>query len=113
VENSLLFLVLISVAFAGAIYVQSLLVKRAISQVIRIFCQYNALGVQNSKTIEEMGLTPPGLIRRLTRLRDYKPYALQLLQQAGIVQKTEAGRFYMIEDNLNENMRCRVVWQQI
>jgi hypothetical protein len=106
-------LVLILAVFAGAIYLQSWLVKRAISQVIRIFCQYNALGAQNSKTIEEMGLTPPGLIHRLTRLRDYKPYALQFLQQAGIVQKTEDGRFYMTEEKLNENMRCRVVWQQI
>jgi hypothetical protein len=66
-----------------------------------------------SKTAEEMDLTPPGLIHRLTRLRDYKPYALQMLQQAGIVQKTEDGRFYMPEEKLNEDMKCRVVWQQI
>jgi len=112
-ENSIIFLVLVLVALAGAFFIQALLVKRAISQVIRIFCQYNALGVQNSKTIEEMGLTPPSLIRRLTRLRDYRADALQFLQQAGIVQKTEDGRFYMTEEKLNGNMRCRVVWQQI
>jgi hypothetical protein len=112
-ENSIIFLVLVFMALAGAFFLQSLLVKRAISQVIRIFCQHNALGVKNSKTVEEMGLTPPGLIHRLTSLRDYKPYALQILQQVGIVHMTENGKFYMTEEKLNENMRCRVVWQQI
>jgi hypothetical protein len=112
-ENSIIFLVLVFMALAGAFWIQSLLVKRAIPQVIRIFCRYNALGVNNSKTMKEMGLTPRGLIHRLTRLRDYKPYALQVLQQAGIVQMTEDGKFYLTEEKLNENMRCRVVWQQI
>jgi len=111
-ENSIIILALLFMALAGAFFIQSLLVKRAMTQVIRIFCWHNALGVKNSKTVEEMGLTPPGLIHRLTRLRDYKPYALQILQQAGIVQMTEGGKLYMTEEQLNENMKCRVVWQQ-
>jgi hypothetical protein len=100
-------------AFVGAFFIQSLLVKRAMTQVIRTFCSYNALGVGNSKTAEELGLVPPGLIHRLTRLRDYKPYALQILKQAGVVQMTEDGKLYMTEEKLNEGMKCRVVWQQI
>jgi len=112
-EDSIIVLVLVFMALAGTFFIQSLLVKRAIAQVIRTFCRYNALGVKNSKTVEEMGLTPPNLIHRLTRLRDYKPYALRILQQAGIVQSTEDGKLYMTEEKLNENMRCRVVWQQI
>ena len=112
-ENTFILLASVLIALAGALWIQSLLVKRAISQVIKIFCRYNALGVKNAKTVEEIGLTPPSLIQRLTRLRDYRPYALQILQQAGILHMTEDGKFYMTEEKLNENMRCRVVWQQI
>jgi hypothetical protein len=108
----MIFLALILMALVGAFFVQSLLVKKAMTQVIRIFCLHNALGVKNSKTAEEMGLTPPGLIHRLTRLRDYKPYALNILQQASIVQRTEDGKLYLTEEKLNEDLKCRVVWQQ-
>ena len=112
-EDTFILLVLLVMAFAGAFFIQALLVKRAISQVIQIFCRYNALGVKNAKTVAEMGLTPPHMIQRLTRPRDYKPHALQLLQQVGIIHMTEDGKLYMTEEKLNENMRCRVVWQQI
>jgi hypothetical protein len=112
-ENSVILLVLVLMGLAGAHVIQSLLVKRAISQVIQLFCRYNALGVKNAMTPREMGFAPFGLIQRLTGLRDYKPYALQLLHQAGIVHVTEHGKLYMTEEKLNENMRCRVVWQQI
>lgn len=112
-ENSVLFFLAALMVVAGVLWIQSLLIRRAISKVIRIFCQYRALGIGNSKTAEELGLTSPGLFHRLTRPKDYKPIALQLLMQAGIVKMTENGRLYMAEEKLGENMRCRVIWQPI
>ncbi|RPJ04967.1 MAG: hypothetical protein EHM36_09035 [Deltaproteobacteria bacterium] len=111
-ENIFFFVVLMLAALAGVFFIQSLLVKRAISQVIRIFCQHIALGVRNAKTIEDLGLTPPNLIQRMTMLRDYKPYALQILQQAGVIHMTDDGKLYMTEEKLKEDMRCGMEWQQ-
>ena len=109
-ENSFILLAIFTALGCG-VFIQSLLLRRAISQVIQTFCRYNALGVTNAKEVEEMGLTPPRMIQRLIRLRDYKPYAIQLLQQAGIIRVTEDGRAHMTEEKLSENMRCKAVWQ--
>jgi hypothetical protein len=58
-EDTFILLVVIFTALACGFFIQSLLVRRAISQVIQTFCRYNALGVKNARTVEEMGLTPP------------------------------------------------------
>jgi hypothetical protein len=47
-------------------------------------------------------LTPPGLLERLTKPRDYKPRALQYLKQAGEVLMTEDGKLYMLKENRDE-----------
>jgi hypothetical protein len=105
-SNFLILLVLIIMFLLGLFYIPALMVRRAISKVIKIFCRHDAVGVQNAKTVEELGLSPPDFFQRVLKPRDYKPYALQILTQQGIVDTTEDGKLYMLEDKLNENLRC-------
>ena len=80
--------------------VPQLFLKRAINKVIQIFREHNAIGINNSKTIDELGLRPPGMMERMFRGRDYKQYALKTLIKAAIVQTTEDGRLYLSEEKL-------------
>ena len=74
--------------------------RRAISQVIRIFQQLNAIGVKNAKTIDELGLRPRTLMEGMLKGRDFKPYALRALIKAEVIQMTEDGRLYLSEEKL-------------
>jgi hypothetical protein len=105
-ENNLVFLILMVIFLGAAFYVPLLLTKRAMIKIIETFCRQNAVGVRNARTAGELGLRPPGLFGRGMMLYDYKPYALQALMQAGIVQSTEDAKLYMTEERLNENLRC-------
>jgi len=99
--NDTLALILLAVAaLAIMIFVPRWFMTRALSKVIKIFRQYNAINEKNALTIEELGLTPPTFTQRLSRMRDYKPRALDLLRRADIVQMTEDGKLYLSEDKL-------------
>lgn len=74
--------------------------KRAIHQMIRIFREQNAIGIDNSKTIDELGMRSPGMLERMLRGRDYKQYALRALIKAEIIQTTEDGKLYLSEEKL-------------
>jgi len=74
--------------------------RRAIRQVIRILREHNAISIDNSKTIDELGMSPRSMLERMLRGRDYKQYALAALIKAGIIQTTEDGRLYLLEDKL-------------
>jgi hypothetical protein len=105
--NTVWFWVLLAaILYCGLFFIPSLLMKHAIRKVIEIFCRHDAVGIHNAKTIEELGLRPRDFWQNLMRLRDYKPYALDSLKQAGIVRETEAGKIYMAEDRLDERWRC-------
>ena len=78
------------------------LTRRAAHQVIKIFRENNAIDKKNAKTADELGLTPPGVLERMMRRRDYKPYALNALISAEIIQRTEDGKLYLSEEKLAE-----------
>jgi hypothetical protein len=78
VDMSSAFMLLI-LAFLAALRIQAFMMKKAISQVIDRFRERNSLCSQGSKTADQLELQPPPFLERLFRLRDYKPYALQLL----------------------------------
>jgi len=63
------------------------------------------LSRQTAKTIEELGLTPPDFLQRLTHLRDYKPQALKILIKQGIVNRTLDGKLYLLEEKLDPDIR--------
>jgi hypothetical protein len=73
---------------------------RALRQVVRIFRQHNAIDSKTARTVDELGLRPPGVFERMMRRRDYKPHALKILVQAEIVKATGDGRLYLSEDKL-------------
>ncbi len=85
-----------------ALFLSARMTKRAVGQVIAIFQKYNAIGIQQAKTVTEMGLTPPSLMDRFTRLRDYKQNALTILIKAEIVQTTEEGKLFIPAGKLEE-----------
>ena len=78
------------------------LIRRAARQVIKIFRAQNATESKNARTIDELGLRPPGVMERMMRRRDYKPQALNALMQMGVVKVTEDGKLYLSEEKLAE-----------
>jgi hypothetical protein len=102
-----LILVLMVIAFIGAFLLRNFLTKRAIFKVIDLFYQQHAVGVQGAKTQHELGLVRPNLLERMTKPRDYKQFALQILIKKGIIEMNLDGRLYLVEENLNESLRRR------
>jgi hypothetical protein len=107
-EGILALSILILIAFVAIVYIPVVMTKRAMVKVIRIFCRHNAVGVRKAKTIDELGLRPPDFFQRLLKPRDYKPYALQVLKQTGIVEMTNDGKLYINENKLEERLRCKM-----
>ena len=77
-----------------------LLINRAIRSVIRIFRESGAVSVDNASSIDELGLNPKPMIKRLLGTRDYKPHALRVLMNADIVKVDEDGNLYLSEEQL-------------
>ena len=85
-----------------SLFLSARMTKRAVGQVIAIFQKYDAIGIRQAKTVNEMGLTPPSLMDRFTRMRDYKQNALTILMKADIVQTTEEGKLFISGQKLSE-----------
>ena len=99
----LIIILMIVVAIAVMFVVPPWLMKRAIPQVIRIFIQHDAIGINNAKTVEELGLRRRGVFEQMFRRRDYKQYALNALMKIGIIQMTEDEKLYLSEEKLRES----------
>ena len=100
--SSVLIIFLVLGGIGIALFLSARMTKRAVGQVISIFEKYNAIGVQQAKTVNEMGLTPPSLMERFTRMRDYKQNALSILMKSNIVQTTEEGKLFISTEKLAE-----------
>jgi hypothetical protein len=72
--------------------------RRNAMQLIDTFRKSNAVGIKNARFPDALGLEPKRIFK--IGLRDYKPRALELLQQMGIIEKTEDGRLYLSEESL-------------
>lgn len=94
---ALLFVVLLFALFV----IPQFMMKRAVRAVIRILRDNHATGIKEAKTAEELGLQPKRLVERMMKPRDYKPRALQLLMSQEIVQMTEDGKLYLLEEKLD------------
>ena len=77
-------------------------VRRAIPSVIQILRHRNAVGRENAKTIDELGLKPPkkGMVEMIIGQRDYRLVGLRHLVKANVIQTTEDRKFYLSEENL-------------
>jgi hypothetical protein len=108
IENNigvLLFLILMIAALGGVFYIRAYLTRRAIFKVIDIFYQHSALGVNDAKTLHELGLESPDFFQRITKPRDYKQFALQILMNRNIILVNEDGRLYMLEERLDQTLK--------
>jgi hypothetical protein len=105
ISATLLFLIVMIVALGGVFYIRAFLTRRAIFKVIDIFHQHNALGLNGAKTLHDLGLESPNFFQRITKPRDYKQSALQVLMKRDIILVNEDGRFYMVEERLDQALR--------
>lgn len=96
-------LVLIVALAVGAMYLSRFLLKRAIRTVVATFRGRGAVSAKKAATAESLGLARGGVMDRMFRMRDYRPDALRLLAQAGIVKTTEDGRLYLSEEELGRS----------
>ena len=100
--SSILVIFIVLGGIAAALFISARMTKRGVGQVIAIFQKHNAIGIQQAKSVDELGLTPPNLMDRFTRMRDYKQNALGILVKADIVQTTEEGKLFISAQRLAE-----------
>ena len=100
-SSALFVIVIIILAVLGLFVIPRFMMKRAISRVIGTFRQQYALDAKSARTLQELGLAPRGFMEGMFRGRDYRPYALNILQKGDIVVVTEDGRLYLSEDKLS------------
>lgn len=103
------FVVFIVVLLGVAFFISARLTKRAVFKVLNTFRAENAIGYQGARTIDQLGLTPPNILERIGRPRDYRQNALKLLIKAGVVQITEDGRLFIPEEKIREFMAKGVI----
>ena len=96
-------IILLAIVLIALFLVPQLRVRSAISSIIRIFRQANAINESNAKTLDELGLkitvSAPSSFGGLTG-GDPKQTALKELQDAHIVQSTPDGKLFLSEANL-------------
>jgi len=100
VETIIIIVLLFALLLVAMFMVPRWRLRRAIRQVIKIFREHNAIGIKNAKMIDELGLRPRGMMEGMFKGRDYKPYAINTLRKAEIIQMTEDGKLYLSEDKL-------------
>ena len=98
--TALFILLLVMLGVLGFWVLPRMRIKRAVNQVVGIFEHNNALDVRSARTIDELGLRPPTFLQSMIRMRDFKPYALQVLMKAEVVLQTDGGRLYLSQDRL-------------
>jgi hypothetical protein len=97
-------LILLTVLVLVVVFVlPQILLRNAISSVLRIFRQNKAVDVQSAKTIDELGLRPKSMAQVIFRWMRYKTTALMVLRNAGVIETTEDGKLYLSEDNLSRS----------
>jgi hypothetical protein len=98
--TGLFILFLVILAILGFWVLPRIRIKRAVNQVVATFERNNALDVRSAKTIDELGLRPPTFLEGMLHMRDFKPYALQILMNTEVVRQTDGGRLYLLQDKL-------------
>ena len=98
--NAPFILLIVILAILGFFVLPRIRMGRAVSQVVAIFERNNAVDVRSAKTIDELGLRPPSFVEGMLRMRDFKPYALQVLMHTEVVRQTDGGRLYLAQDGL-------------
>lgn len=101
-QNTIL-IILTALVLIVIFVLPQIILRRAISSVIRAFRQNKAIGPQNARTIDELGLRPRSLVQSIFRGTQYKTTALLVLRNAGVIVTTEDGKLYLSEENLSSS----------
>jgi hypothetical protein len=80
-----------------------IMLRLAISSVLRTFRQSKAVGAENARTIDELGLRPKSLMQAIFRGKQYKTTALLVLRNARVIESTEDDKLYLSEENLSRS----------
>lgn len=95
--------ILLGAVAVGMVLLSLALFKKAMRDTVRRFRERGATDREGAATLDELGLAPRPLTERMFLLRDYRPYALQLLMEADVVKTTEAGALYLSESALERS----------
>ena len=99
-SNDIIFVALIGVSILGILFIPRWLTLRAVPEVIALFRKAGAVGVENARSAEQVGLGRKGFFARGLSTRDYKPRALNALISGGVVQFDPDGKLYLVEEKL-------------
>ena len=99
-NNTIIVILVILLLLALFFIIPQFMTRRAVLKLIRTFRDHNAVGIDNAKTLEELGLRFPSFFQRMVMPRDYRPRALQILISANVIGYTEDQKLYLIEENL-------------
>ena len=102
-ETALFIVLVLAVMVAVVIYVPRYFMKKAMREVVSLFRAKGATTPKTAATLQELGLVRPGLVERMTKPRDYRLNALNLLGQANVVIPTSDGRLYLSEEDLENS----------
>ncbi|MBI2868321.1 MAG: hypothetical protein HYX96_00645 [Chloroflexi bacterium] len=83
-----------------------LLARRAVCQVISTFRRHRAVEPREARTLQDLGLVRSWFSMGL---RDYKPWALQTLLQAGVIKVVMDDMFYLSEEKLDSATQLNAV----
>jgi hypothetical protein len=102
--NESTILILLTVLVVVLVFVlPQILLRNAISSVLRIFRKNKAVDAQSARTIDELGLRPKSIAQAIFRGTQYRTTALMVLRNAGVIETTEDGKLYLSEDNLSRS----------
>jgi hypothetical protein len=96
-------LILVVVLLFLVFILPQLRLRISIPSIIRLFRQSNAVGIENAKTLEELGLKPKNIGQAIIRGQDYKLTALEVLKKAEVIQNTEDGKLFLSEEKLSDS----------
>lgn len=99
-------LIVIGVVVVGIIlvfYLSRVRVGSAVTEVVRLFREQGATTPETAVTTAQLGIFPRNLLSPKFGLRDYKPDALRLLTQMGVVKTNDEGLLYLSEVDLEHS----------
>ena len=98
--NALIIIGILILLVGTALWLSRILMARAIRSLISSLREAGATTSANARTAEELNLRAKSTLRDFRVLRDYGPYALQILVRAGVVEVTEDGKLFLSEERL-------------
>jgi hypothetical protein len=98
--NFLIIIGILVLLVCVALWLSRVFMAKAIRSLIVALREAGATSSASARTAEELNLRPKSTIRDFRVVRDYGPYAFQILVRAGVVEVTEDGRLFLLEERL-------------